>query len=72
MLLQRGHGSSLSGFFRVFSCDCSFSELSSLDFGVSSSSSSMEGVFGGGSASCSLSVTFSDPGSYSNLTENFV
>ena len=48
MLLQRGHGSTLSGFFRVFSCElaaspCSFSVLSPFDFSVSSS---MEGVLG--------------------------
>ena len=40
MLLQRGHGSTLSGFFRVFSCElaaspCSFSVLSPFDFSVS-------------------------------------
>lgn len=48
MLLQRGHGSTLSGFFRVFSCElaaspCSFSDLPPFDFAVSSS---MEGVLG--------------------------
>lgn len=79
MLLQRGHGSTFSGFFRVFSCGCSccsFSDLSSLFDFVASSSSSMEGVsgftmaeflassaFGGGSASCSPSVTPSASGS---------
>ena len=48
MLLQRGHGSILSGFLSVFSCElvsslCSLSVLPVFDFPVSSS---IEGVLG--------------------------
>lgn len=44
MLLQRGHGITLSGFFSVvFSCDWAGSLCSLFDFAVSSS---MEGVSG--------------------------
>jgi hypothetical protein len=48
MLLQRGHGRILSGFFRVFSCELlvSLSSSSVLEVCNPSLSFSMEGVLG--------------------------